>query len=206
MSKEEELLELSKTVSSCKLCKLHTTRTQTVFGEGDPDAKIFFIGEGPGATEDKEGRPFVGKAGMLLTRILEKGLGLDRSRFYIANVAKCRPTVDLKFLKDRPPEKDEVSACSPYLIKQIEIVRPSVIVSMGNPATKFLLSTNEGISSLRGNWHEFNGIPVMPTYHPSFVLRNGTEEVKKEIWNDISLAAEKVGLKIQVQIKWKDSR
>jgi uracil-DNA glycosylase len=205
MSKEIELENLEREVSNCKLCKLSQTRTQTVFGEGDPNSKIFFIGEGPGATEDKEGRPFVGKAGMLLTRVIEKGMGVDRSRFYIGNVTKCRPTVDLKMLKDRPPDKDEVFACSPYLVKQIEIIQPEIIVTLGNPATKFLLSTTEGITTLRGKWTKFQGIDVMPTYHPSFILRNGTEEVKKEFWNDLAMVANRIGIEMKVQIKWKEA-
>jgi len=204
MNKLEELLKLSYEVKDCKKCKLHETRTQTVFGEGDPDANILFIGEGPGQQEDLSGRPFIGKAGMLLTRIIEKGIGISRDRVYIANIVKCRPTVDLKMMKDRPPDADEVGMCSPYLLKQIDIIQPNVIVTLGNPATKFLLQTQEGITSLRGKWNEFKGIPVMPTYHPSYVLRNNTEQIKKEIWGDMVLVMEKLGMEVKVQIKWKD--
>ncbi len=188
---EEEALQ-------CKRCKLCTTRTRVVFGEGNPGADIMFIGEGPGKQEDLQGRPFVGRAGELLTRIIEKGIGIPRSQVYIANIVKCRPTVDLKFLKDRPPEPDEVESCTPYLLKQIEIIRPSVIVTLGNPSTKYLLNTTTGITKMRGNWGEFEGVPVMPTYHPSYLLRNGGDKspLRKDVWEDIKKVMEKLGMEI----------
>lgn len=193
-------------VSTCQKCKLHTTRTQTVFGEGNPNADIMFIGEGPGQQEDLKGRPFVGKAGDLLTRLIEKGMKIPRSEVYIANIAKCRPTEDLKFVKDRPPDKEETEACSGYLLEQIKIIAPKVIVTLGNPSTQFLLKTSVGITKMRGKWQEFNGIPVMPTYHPSYVLRNGGESspVRKEIWSDLVLVLEKLGLPV-TEIRWKSS-
>jgi DNA polymerase len=204
--KEKELEELQQAVSICTKCKLHTTRTQTVFGEGSPNAQILFIGEGPGMQEDLSGRPFVGRAGELLTRLIEKGMGFPRSSVYIANITKCRPTVDLQMKKDRPPEKDEVESCSPYLLKQIEIISPKVIVTLGNPSTKFLLRTEKGITAIRGQWHEFRGIPVMPTYHPSYVLRNGGEDsqVQKDIWEDLMSVLDKLGIPRKAVVKWKN--
>ncbi|PJZ71283.1 uracil-DNA glycosylase [Leptospira perolatii] len=193
--KIEQLKLIQNQVSQCKLCKLHTTRTQTVFGEGNPDAEIMFIGEGPGKQEDLMGRPFVGRAGELLTRIIENGIGVPRDNVFIANLTKCRPTVDLKFEKDRPPDEEESAACSPYLVRQIAVIQPKVIITLGNPSTKFVLNTKEGITKLRGKWGDFHGIPVMPTYHPSYVLRNGGENspLKREVWEDIKLVLLKLG-------------
>jgi DNA polymerase len=204
MNPSDELEKLNKVVSSCILCKLSKTRTQTVFGEGSPNAELLFIGEGPGKQEDLSGRPFVGKAGELLTRLIEKGMKIPRSSVYIANIVKCRPTVDMKMEKDRAPDPEEIKSCSPYLIKQIEIIKPKVIVTLGNPSTKFLLKTEDGITKLRGKWFEFNGIPVMPTYHPSYVLRNGGEnsQVQKEIWSDLVLVMEKLGIPVKTKINW----
>ncbi len=180
---------LQEELSSCVKCKLAITRNTVVFGEGNPHAKIMFIGEGPGNQEDLEGRPFVGRAGQLLTRIIENGMKIPRSDVFITNIVKCRPSVDMAMKKDRPPDKDEVVACSPYLLRQIEILSPRVIVTLGSPSTKFLLQTNLGITQLRGKWHSFRGIPVMPTYHPSYVLRNGGDSspLKKDVWHDIKM-------------------
>jgi len=188
--------ELRNTASTCQLCRLSKTRNVVVFGEGNPHAKIMFIGEGPGATEDATGRPFVGRAGELLTRIIEKGIGIPRSEVYIANIVKCRPTVNQEMKKDRPPEPDEVEACTPYLLRQIELIAPKVIVALGGPSTKFLLKTHVGITKLRGQWGEFMGIPVMPTYHPSYVLRNGGEKspLRRDVWEDIQKVMERAGI------------
>jgi uracil-DNA glycosylase len=182
-----DLADLQKDVSACKKCKLCSTRTQTVFGEGSAAAKIMFIGEGPGREEDLQGRPFVGKSGQLLTAIIEKGMKIPRSEVFIANIVKCRPTVDMKFERDRPPDEEEVSACSGYLTKQIEIIKPEVIITLGNPSTRFILQTQIGITKMRGVWGRYNGIPVMPTYHPSFIIRNGGDSSpqKREVWEDI---------------------
>lgn len=183
-------LEVLKQIAlECKKCKLCLTRKNVVFGEGNPEANLMFIGEGPGKTEDETGRPFVGRAGELLTRIIENGLKISRKSVYIANVVKCRPTVEMKGEKDRPPDQDEVEACSPYLIRQIELIQPKIIITLGNPATKFLLKTTEGITKIRGNIYQYKGIPVVPTYHPSFVLRNGGENspLKKDVWEDMKL-------------------
>jgi DNA polymerase len=192
------LEELAREARGCNLCRLAATRKQVVFGEGNPNARLMFIGEGPGKDEDASGRPFVGRAGQLLTRIIENGLKLKRDEVYIANVVKCRPTVDGLGQRDRPPSPDEVAACGPYLKQQIELVSPEVIVTLGNPATKFLLGTAEGITRLRGKWQSYNGIPVMPTYHPSFLLRNGGDAGntphKREVWNDMKMVIEKLGL------------
>ncbi len=202
----KSLEELRLETLSCKKCKLHTTRNQVVFGEGSSRAEILFIGEAPGKQEDLSGRPFVGKSGDLLTRIIEKAMGIPRSDVYIANINKCRPTVDLKFEKDRPPDKEEIEACSPYLLQQIALILPKVIVTLGNPSTRFLLKTTEGISTLRGKWSSFQTIPVMPTYHPSFILRNGVSgsKIQKEMWSDMLLVLDKLGKKPMVNIKWKD--
>ena len=189
---------LQKEAQSCRKCRLCETRRNVVFGEGNPEARVMFIGEGPGKTEDETGRPFVGRAGELLTRIIESGMGLSRSQVYIANVVKCRPTVDQKGSRDRPPDPEETAACSPYLLRQIELIRPEVIVTLGNPSTRFLLNTSLGITRLRGQWAEFRGTPVMPTYHPSYVLRNGGEKnpLRRDVWEDIKKVMEKLGLPI----------
>lgn len=205
-SKEVRLNTLSEKAKGCIACKLHTTRTQVVFGEGNPSADILFIGEGPGRQEDLTGRPFVGKAGELLTRLIEKGMSLKRESVYIANIVKCRPTIDLAGEKDRPPDQEETLACNHFLLEQIKIIQPKVIVTLGNPSTRFLLKTNKGITTLRGTWHEYESIPVMPTYHPSFVLRNGgmNSSVQKEIWSDLVQVLKKLNLPVRVNIKWKD--
>ncbi|MCB1156727.1 MAG: uracil-DNA glycosylase [Leptospiraceae bacterium] len=204
--KAKKLLELQKKVEACKSCKLAGTRSRVVFGEGNPEAELLFIGEGPGKQEDLSGRPFVGRAGELLTRLIEKGMRVPRSSVFIANIVKCRPTVDLKLQKDRAPDKEETQACSPFLLQQIDIIQPKVIVTLGNPSTQFLLQTTEGITKLRGKWKEFKGIPVLPTYHPSFVLRNGGEDsqVKKDIWSDFQLIMKQLGWPIRTTINWKD--
>ncbi len=183
----EKLKALFEKTHNCTSCKLHTTRTNFVFGEGNPDATIMFIGEGPGREEDLQGRPFVGRSGELLTSIIEKGMLLKREDVYIANIVKCRPTVDLLKQKDRPPDVEETASCSWILEEQIDIIKPKVIITLGNPSTKFILKTAEGITKLRGNFAEYKGIKVMPTYHPSYVLRNGgpNSPLKKDVWEDI---------------------
>ncbi|MBI3394465.1 MAG: uracil-DNA glycosylase [Spirochaetia bacterium] len=189
-------MELLRTEAmSCVKCKLSRTRNKVVFGEGNERAEVMFIGEGPGRQEDATGRPFVGRAGELLTRIIENGMKVPRSHVYIANIVKCRPTVDLAMQKDRPPDLEETACCSPYLTRQIELIAPKAIIALGGPSTKFLLKTNEGITRLRGTWGSFNGIPVMPTYHPSYVLRQGGDKspAKRDVWEDIKKVMEKVG-------------
>jgi uracil-DNA glycosylase family 4 len=185
--KAELLQALRDEIGDCRRCKLAATRTTIVFGEGNPDARVMFIGEGPGREEDLQGRPFVGRAGVLLTAIIEKGMKIRREDVYIANVVKCRPTVDMAFVRDRPPDEEETAACGGFLRKQIEIIRPEVIVTLGNPSTKFLLGIKEGITKAHGRWYVYQDIPVLPTYHPSFVLRNGGDAspLKKDVWEDI---------------------
>ncbi len=187
-SKAQLLEDLrNNVIGNCTRCKLHATRTTIVFGEGNPEADIMFIGEGPGKDEDALGRPFVGKAGQLLTAVIEKGMKIARSDVYIANVVKCRPTINLELKRDRPPDDEETAACGPFLKRQIEIIKPKVIVTLGNPSTKFLVNPKEGITKVHGVWHLYNNIPVMPTFHPSYILRNGGDAspLKRVLWEDI---------------------
>lgn len=181
-----ELKSLAKTVSSCVACRLCKTRKQTVFSDGSPDARIMFIGEAPGADEDAQGVPFVGRAGQLLTRMIEDGMGLPRSSVHIANVLKCRPP------DNRNPEPDEIRSCRGYLERQIDLVNPEVIVALGKFAAQFLLETEEGIMRLRGKWGSYRGIPVMPTFHPSFLLRQPAQ--KKEAWEDLLAVLARLGI------------
>lgn len=190
----ETLEQIRADLGECQRCKLAGTRTKIAFGEGNPKARVVFVGEGPGREEDLQGRPFVGRAGILLTDIIEKGMGLARGDVYICNVVKCRPTVDLKFQKDRPPEPDEVAACGEFLRRQLRAIAPEVIVTLGNPATKFVLETGEGIMRMRGNWQSWEGIPVMPTFHPAYVLRN--PPAKRDVWEDIQKVMGRLGLEI----------
>jgi DNA polymerase len=174
----KDLREIREWIGDCKRCKLHTGRKQIVFGAGNPSPDLLFIGEGPGAEEDEQGIPFVGRAGQLLTKMIE-AMGLNRDQVYIANVVKCRPP------GNRNPEPDEISACSPFLENQIEVLRPKVICTLGTFASQTLLKTGQKISNLRGRFHVYKGIPVMPTFHPAYLLRNPSE--KKSAWEDIQL-------------------
>jgi DNA polymerase len=176
-------------VSGCVKCRLCETRTQTVFGEGDVDAKIFFIGEGPGETEDETGRPFVGRAGQLLDKMIA-AMGLSREQVYIANIVKCRPP------NNRVPAPDEVTTCTPYLERQLEIIRPAAIVTLGLPSTQYMLKTKLSMGKLRGNWHSWRGIKLMPTYHPAYVLRNPTLETRAAVWSDLKQVLAELGLPI----------
>ncbi|NQU76853.1 MAG: uracil-DNA glycosylase [Planctomycetes bacterium] len=186
--KTELLAELEKEVASCNTCGLWKGRTNPVFGMGDPDSRIMFVGEGPGAEEDAQGLPFVGRSGQLLTGMIE-AMGLTRNKVYIANVVKCRPP------GNRIPTPEEAAACWGYLKRQIEIVRPEAIVVLGNAAARNLLETRVGISKLRGQWHQLWGIPVMPTFHPAYVLRQYSVENRKRVWSDLQAVMEKLGLK-----------
>ena len=176
-------------VRGCTKCRLCETRTHTVFGEGDPDAKIFFIGEGPGETEDQTGRPFVGRAGELLNKMIG-GMGLKREQVYIANIVKCRPP------NNRVPAPDEVATCTPYLQRQLEIIRPQAIVTLGLPSTQYMLQTKMSMGRLRGQWHDWRGVKLMPTYHPAYVLRNPTYETRAAVWSDLKLVLAELGLPI----------
>jgi uracil-DNA glycosylase family 4 len=180
------LLPVAQEVASCRKCGLGATRTQTVFSDGSPEARILFVGEAPGADEDAQGVPFVGRAGQLLTRMIEDGMGIPRQDVYICNVLKCRPP------ENRNPEPSEISACRGYLETQIETIRPEVIVALGKFAAQFLLETEEGIMRLRGKWGDYRGIPVMPTFHPSFLLRQ--PEKKREAWEDLLRVLERLRL------------
>jgi len=163
---------------NCPHCTKANGHTRTVFGVGNPNASLLFIGEAPGAEEDAQGVPFVGAAGQKLDQIIE-AIGLKREDVYIANVLKSRP------LKNRTPLPSEVELCGPYLQQQIELIEPKVIVTLGSPATKYILKTTAGITRLRGTWGEYNGIPVMPTYHPAYLLRNYTKETRQNVWADM---------------------
>jgi len=168
--------------------------TRAVFGEGDPDAPLMFIGEGPGAEEDRTGRPFVGRSGQLLDKMIA-AIGYQRPQVFIGNIVKLRAadwTPDGGRLQDRPPTPEEVARWIPFLHRQIEIIRPRVIVTLGAPAVKYLTGTTEGVMKIRGTWLNYRGIPVMPTYHPSFVLRAYTEENRRKVWNDLKAAVAKI--------------
>lgn len=171
------LEELRAAIGDCRRCKLCSGRTNLVFGVGNPRAKLMFVGEGPGRDEDLQGEPFVGRAGQLLTDIITKGMGLKREDVYICNVVKCRPP------ENRNPEPDEVAACEPFLKKQIDIVRPDIIVALGKFAVQTLLQSKVPIGKLRGNWSSYHGIKLMPTFHPAYLLRNPAD--KKLVWEDI---------------------
>lgn len=172
------LAEVREELGECTRCKLSRGRTQIVFGTGNPRADLVFVGEAPGAEEDAQGEPFVGRAGQLLTRIIQ-AIGLRREDVYICNIIKCRPP------GNRNPEPDEIASCEPFLLKQLQAIRPKLICALGGPAAHTLLKTKEPISRLRGRLFEFRGIPLLPTYHPAFLLRNPHE--KKTVWHDMQL-------------------
>jgi DNA polymerase len=172
-------------LGDCRRCKLCEGRSKIVFGDGDPQADLMFIGEGPGEHEDRQGLPFVGRAGELLTQMIEKGLEIPRSSVYICNIVKCRPP------DNRNPLPPEVAACRPFLDGQIDAIRPKVIVTLGKPAASLLLDRPVSILRTRGTWHEYRGIPLMPTLHPAYVLRQYTDEVRRNVWQDLKAALTK---------------
>ncbi len=174
-------------LGDCKRCKLSRGRKNIVFGVGNENADLMFVGEGPGAEEDRRGEPFVGKAGQLLTKIIEAGMGIKRDDVYIANIVKCRPP------QNRDPEADEVEACEQFLAAQISVVKPKVIVALGRYASQTLLRDKTPITRMRGRWSEYRGIPVMPTYHPAYLLRNPAE--KRPVWEDVQEVMARLGLK-----------
>ncbi len=184
--KSKALDMLRKRIGDCKGCGLCDGRTNLVFGDGNPNADLMFIGEGPGRAEDEQGVPFVGRSGKLLTDIIA-AMGFARDQVYIANIVKCRPP------KNRNPLPDEVKTCIPFLIEQAETIAPKVIVCLGSVATQNLLGTEEKISNMRGKFTEWSNIPVMPTYHPAFLLRNSN--MKKPVWEDMKLVMKKMGIK-----------
>jgi uracil-DNA glycosylase len=175
------LAEIREELGDCRRCKLARGRTHIVFGEGAPQARLMFVGEGPGREEDLQGRPFVGEAGQLLNRILDK-MELRREEVYIANLVKCRPP------GNRDPEADEIAACLPFLLKQIDSIQPLVIVTLGRPATQNLLKTEAIITKIRGNWQKYKNIKVMPTFHPSYLQRFPRERIKT--WEDMQQVME----------------
>ena len=179
----ENLEDLENSIKGCNKCKLCNSRNNIVFGIGNKNAKIMFIGEGPGADEDAQGIPFVGKAGQLMNKAFE-GIGLKRDDVYIANIVKCRPP------QNRNPEKDEVEACINYLRNQVMIIKPKIIVLLGNVALKNILGDEYGITKVRGNWIERKGIWYMPTFHPAALLRD--ESKKLDFWRDLKKVKEKI--------------
>jgi DNA polymerase len=182
---EPSLEQVREALGECTRCGLCEGRSQIVFGDGNPEADLMFVGEGPGEQEDRRGIPFCGRAGELLTRMIEGGLEIPRSSVYICNIVKCRPP------RNRTPLPDEVSACRPFLDGQIDAVRPRAIVALGKPATSLLLGRDVAISRVRGQWHDYRGIPVMPTFHPAFILRQYTAENRRLVWEDLKAALER---------------
>lgn len=181
------LESIREVLGDCTRCKLHQQgRKQIVFGVGNPNADLMFVGEGPGGDEDRIGEPFVGKAGQLLTKIIEAGMKIPRKDVYIANIVKCRPP------RNRDPEPDEVEACEPFLKAQIRSVNPKVIVALGRYAAQTLLRDSTGIMRLRGNWREYEGIALMPTLHPAYLLRN--PEAKRPVWEDVQKVMKHLGI------------
>jgi DNA polymerase len=177
--KEEQLTKICQDMANCRLCQLAKTRHNLVFGDGNSNAQIVFVGEAPGADEDEQGLPFVGRAGQLLTDIIVKGMKLDRKDVYICNILKCRPP------GNRNPLPDEMSKCEPFLKKQLQIISPKIICALGTFAAQTLLKTNIPISALRGRFHSYEGIKLMPTYHPAYLLRNPS--AKKPVWEDVQM-------------------
>ncbi len=182
-SPAEKFRVLIERINNCRNCGLASTRNRAVPGEGGNALRILFVGEGPGAEEDRTGRPFVGRSGQLLDKILA-AVSLTRNDIFITNIVKCRPP------GNRDPHSEEVIACWPYLDEQIKILRPRVIVTLGAPAAKTLLDTTEGIGRLRGRFHDYHGIPLLPTYHPAYLLRSYTLENRKKVWEDMKLLRE----------------
>src|SRR5215472_2106848 len=183
---DDTLLRIREDLGECTRCKLHKHRHTIVFGDGNPKAELVFVGEGPGADEDAQGLPFVGRAGKLLTQMIE-AMGLHRKDVYICNVVKCRPP------ENRTPEDAEISTCSPFLLRQLEVIAPKVIVCLGAVAFKTLLKTNRGISQYRGQWLEFRSSRLMATYHPAYLLRN--PNAKGEVWKDLQKVMAVLGLR-----------
>jgi DNA polymerase len=179
------LEEVRDHLGDCERCGLCSGRNSIVFGDGNPRADLMFIGEGPGQQEDRQGLPFVGRAGDLLTQMIEKGIGLSRSDVYICNIVKCRPP------QNRNPLPPEVGACRPFLDGQIAAIAPKVIVTLGKPAASLLLDRDVAITRVRGTWQEYRGIPLMPTLHPAYVLRQYTAENRRAVWQDLKAAVDR---------------
>jgi uracil-DNA glycosylase len=184
--KPSALKAIREDIGDCTRCRLHKGRTNLVFGVGNVNADLMFVGEGPGADEDAQGEPFVGRAGQLLNNMIS-AMGLKRSDVYIANVVKCRPP------GNRTPEKDECDTCSPFLMRQIDVIKPKVIVALGAVAAKNLLAVNDSMANLRGRWYDFRDSKLLVTYHPAYLLRDPRQ--KKEAWKDLQMAMKYLGLK-----------
>jgi uracil-DNA glycosylase len=192
INKIDLLAAINARVSVCTKCPhLASTRTQTVFGVGSPDADVMFVGEAPGADEDAQGEPFVGRAGQLLTRIIET-MGFAREDVYIANILKCRPDVPRGSFGNRPPTPIEMQTCRPYLVEQIQVIQPKVLVALGAVAVEGLLGTRGTMRDLRGRWHSCYGTPLMITYHPAYLLRNQSPSEKRKVWEDMMQVLERL--------------
>lgn len=195
-AKSAAFADLRRRALSCVKCPhLASSRKQVVFGVGDINAQLMFIGEAPGADEDQQGEPFVGKAGQLLTKIIQT-MGLSRDSVYIANILKCRPDTPGQSAGNRKPRPEEMQTCIPFLHEQIDLIRPRVIVALGGTAVEGLLGKTAGIMRLRGHWQTFRDTPLMPTYHPAYLLRNQALSEKRRVWEDMLQVMEKLGLPI----------
>jgi len=191
-NKAQMLASVRERVCVCTKCAhLASSRTQTVFGVGNPEAEIMFIGEAPGADEDQQGEPFVGRAGQLLTKII-KAMGFAREDVYIANILKCRPDMPAGAFGNRAPTPAEMQTCRPYLIEQIDIIQPRVLVALGAVAVEGLLGARGTMRELRGRWHSYNGTPLMITYHPAYLLRNQSPAEKRKVWEDMMQVLERL--------------
>ena len=182
----DSLERIRADIGDCTRCKLHKARKNIVFGVGNPKAELVFVGEGPGHDEDVQGEPFVGRAGKLLTQMIE-AMGLQRSDVYICNVVKCRPP------ENRLPERDEIEICSPFLLRQLAVIQPKVVCCLGACSAQTLLATNQGISRFRGEWFDYRGAKLIATYHPAYLLRN--PNAKGEVWKDLQKIMALLGLK-----------
>ena len=192
-TKEAAMAELRARAMVCRKCPhLAASRKNVVFGVGDIHSPLMFVGEAPGADEDEQGEPFVGKAGQLLTRIIQT-MGFTRDTVYIANILKCRPDTPGQTVGNRKPAPEEMQTCLPYLLAQLDIIEPKMIVALGATAVEGLLGKTGGITKLRGHWQQFRGVPVMPTYHPAYLLRNEALSEKRKVWEDMLQVLEKLG-------------
>lgn len=195
-AKAATFAELRARALACIKCShLASSRKTVVFGVGNPDADLMFVGEAPGADEDEQGEPFVGKAGQLLTRIIET-MGLQRGDVYIANILKCRPDTPGQTAGNRKPTPEEMTTCIPFLHEQIDLIQPKVLVALGATAVEGLLGKTSGITKLRGNWKTYRNTPLMPTYHPAYLLRNQAMSEKRRVWEDMLQVMEKLQLPI----------
>jgi DNA polymerase len=195
-AKTAAFADLRQRAAACVKCAhLASSRKNVVFGVGNIDAQLMFVGEAPGADEDEQGEPFVGKAGQLLTKIIQT-MGLSRNTVYIANILKCRPDTPGQSAGNRKPTPEEMQTCIPFLHEQIDLIQPKVLVALGATAVEGLLGKTTGITRLRGNWRTYRGIPLMPTYHPAYLLRNQAPSEKRRVWEDMLQVMEKLGMTI----------